>query len=121
MFQKDYLKRKIDIFFEELVLFLSKKPPKQEKKKKIAEFSQRYTQRDIAYFVNLPTKTIIAVCENKESLEIVAELLFHIADESVEIAKKTKEIFEHLDRISNEYSFDRNKKIGEINDLIKGF
>ena len=45
MIEKDYIKKKIDLFVKELVSLLSKEPPKEEKLKELALLAQKYTEK----------------------------------------------------------------------------
>lgn len=49
MFRKDYIKRQIDLFFQELTTLLSKKVAKEEKLKELAEMSERFTGSLLVY------------------------------------------------------------------------
>ena len=53
MIEKDYIKKKIDLFVKELVSLLSKEPPKEEKLKELALLSQKYTEISLISYIQI--------------------------------------------------------------------
>ena len=81
MIEKDYIKKKIDLFVKELVSLLSKEPPKEEKLKELALLAQKYTEKNLSYFLHSDTDTILlAYKTDTETFDIIAEILFQLPD-----------------------------------------
>ena len=113
MIEKDYLKRQIDLFFEELTALLSKKPAKEEQLKYLDYLAEKYTPHTLTYFINTPTETMLLAYKNSEdTLEIISELLFFFDDKAT--LQKTADIIKYLNRSSKEYSFRRNTHLQEL-------
>lgn len=65
---------------------------------------------------------------NAENLNILADILFEVADQSLEDANKNEvsiklfsmslEMYEYIEKSENIYSIDRNLKITKIKDLL---
>ncbi|GJH41578.1 hypothetical protein RCZ04_21280 [Capnocytophaga sp. HP1101] len=114
MIEKDYLKRQIDRFFEELTALLSKKPAKEEQLKQLNYLTEKYTPHTLTYFINTPTETILSAYKDSEdTLEIISEILFLSSDDKTTL-QKTADIIEYLNHNSKEYSFRRNNNLEEI-------
>ena len=47
MIEKDYIKRQIDLFFQELTALLSKKPANEIKLKELNYLSEKYTNHTL--------------------------------------------------------------------------
>ena len=113
MIEKDYLKRQIDLFFEELTALLSKKPAKEEQLKYLDYLAEKYTPHTLTYFINTHTDTILLAYKNREdTLEIISELLFFFDEKTT--LQKTADIIKYLNRSSKEYSFRRNTHLQEL-------
>ena len=107
MIEKDYLKRQIDRFFEELTALLNPKAAKEEK----------YTQHHLTYFFNTPTETLLSEYENDpEVLEIISELLLQSSNDPATL-QKTAHIIKYVDAVSKDFSFRRKNNLEKITAL----
>ncbi|MFJ1262727.1 hypothetical protein ACILDS_08510 [Capnocytophaga canis] len=75
MIEKDYLKKQIDLFFQELVAVLTKKTVKETRFKEISNLSEKYTQHGIDFFITSSFEEITASYgKDIETLDIIIEL-----------------------------------------------
>ena len=117
MIEKDYLKKQIDIFFEELTALLAKKPFKEEKLKHLEGYAEKYTRHHLTYFFHTPTETLLSEYENDpEALEIISELLLQSNNEPATL-QKTARIIKYVDVISKDFSFRRRNNLEKIKQL----
>ena len=117
MIEKDYLKRQIDRFFEELTALLNPKAAKEEERKQLELLTEKYTQHHLTYFLNTPTETLLSEYENDpEALEIISELLLQSSNEPT-ILQKTAHIIKYVDAISKDFSFRRKNNLEKIKQL----
>ncbi|WP_314202163.1 hypothetical protein [Capnocytophaga sputigena] len=117
MIEKDYLKKQIDLFFEELTALLAKKPFKEEKLKHLDLLAEKYTQHHLTYFFNTPTETLLSEYENDpEALEIISELLLQSNNEPATL-QKTAHIIKYVDAVSKDFSFRRKNNLEKITAL----
>ena len=116
MIEKDYLKRQIDRFFEELTALLNPKAAKEERKQ-LELLTEKYTQHHLTYFLNTPTETLLSEYENDpETLEIISELLLQSSNEPA-ILQKTAHIIKYVDAVSKDFSFRRKNNLEKITAL----
>lgn|GEM_PF-240212 len=114
MIEKDYLKRQIDRFFEELTALLNPKSAKEEERKHLDLLAEKYTQHHLTYFFNTPTETLLSEYENDpEALEIISELLLQSSNEPATL-QKTARIIKYVDAISKDFSFRRKNNLEKI-------
>ena len=120
MIEKDYIKKKIDLFVKELVSLLSKEPPKEEKLKELALLAQKYTEKNLSYFLHSDTDTILlAYKTDTETLDIIAEILFQLPDLNKDILYKIRDIIHYINRNSTDFSFQRNQNLTKIEALLR--
>lgn len=120
MIEKDYIKKKIDLFVKELVSLLSKEPPKEEKLKELASLAQKYTEKNLSYFLHSDTDTILlAYKTDTETLDIIAEILFQLPDLNKDILHKIRDIIHYINRNSTDFSFQRNQNLTKIEALLR--
>ena len=120
MIEKDYIKKKIDLFVKELVSLLSKEPPKEEKLKELALLAQKYTEKNLSYFLHSDTDTILlAYKTDTETLDIIAEILFQLPDLNNDILHKIRDIIHYINRNSTDFSFQRNQNLTKIEALLR--
>lgn len=118
MIERDYLKKQIDLFFQELVAVLTKRAVKETRLKEISNLSEKYTQHSIDFFITSSFEEIITICEgNIETLDIIIELLFQVKDESIEVVNKLEKIINYTNQNSPNYSFRRNEILTQINNI----
>ena len=111
MIEKDYLKRQIDRFFEELTDLLNPKSAKEEERKHLDLLAEKYTQHHLTYFFNTPTETLLSEYENDpEGLEIISEL----SSNEPATLQKTARIIKYVDAISKDFSFRRKNNLEKI-------
>ena len=116
MIEKDYLKKQIDRFFEELTALLNPKAAKEERKQ-LDLLTEKYTQHHLTYFLNTPTETLLSEYENDpETLEIISELLLQSSNEPA-ILQKTAHIIKYVDAVSKDFSFRRKNNLEKITAL----
>ena len=114
MIEKDYLKKQIDLFFEELTALLAKKPFKEEKLKHLEGYAEKYTRHTLTYFMNTPVEAIFLEYENDmNTLEIISELLLQSNNEPATL-QKTAHIIKYVDAISKDFSFRRKNNLEKI-------
>ena len=117
MIEKDYLKRQIDRFFEELTALLNPKAAKEEEGKQLELLTEKYTQHHLTYFLNTPTETLLSEYENDpEALEIISELLLQSTNEPATL-QKTAHIIKYVDAVSKDFSFRRKNNLEKITAL----
>ncbi|WP_212896082.1 hypothetical protein [Capnocytophaga canis] len=115
MIERDYLKKQIDLFFQELVAVLTKKTVKETRFKEISNLSEKYTQHGIDFFITSSFEEITASYgKDIETLDIIIELLFQMKDESIEIVDKLEKIINYTNQNSLNYSFRRNEILTQI-------
>ena len=114
MIEKDYIKRQIDLFFQELTALLSKKPTKEIKLKELNYLSEKYTNHTLTYFIDTPIENIIsAYKEEDDTLEIISELLLQI-ENNKEVLSKNIQLIEHINKVSTCFSFQRSSNLQKI-------
>lgn len=97
MIEKNYLKKQIDLFFEELTALLAKKPFKEEKLKHLEGYAEKYTRHTLTYFMNTPVEAIFLEYKNDvNTLEIISELLLQSSNEPATL-QKTARIIKYVD------------------------
>ena len=117
MIEKDYLKRHLDRFFEELTALLNPKAAKEEECKHLELLTEKYTQHHLTYFFNTPTETLLSEYENDpETLEIISELLLQSSNEPATL-QKTAHIIKYVDAVSKDFSFRRKNNLEKIKQL----
>ena len=100
MIEKDYIKRQIDLFFQELTALLSKKPAKEIKLKELNYLSEKYTNHT-------------AYKEEDDTLEIISELILQI-ENNKEVLSKNIQLIEHINKVSTCFSFQRSSNLQKI-------
>ena len=120
MIEKDYLKKQIDLFFEELTALLAKKPFKEEKLKHLEGYAEKYTRHTLTYFMNTPIEAIFLEYENDvNTLEIISELLLQTENE-IGVLQKAAKIIGRVDIVSKDFSFRRKENKERIaQEIIK--
>ncbi len=118
MIEKDYLKKQIDIFFEELTALLAKKPFKEEKLKHLEGYAEKYTRHTLTYFMNTPIEAIFLEYENDvNTLEIISELLLQTGNE-ITVLQKAAKIIGDVEIVSKDFSFRRKQNKERIEQEI---
>lgn len=118
MIEKDYLKKQIDIFFEELTALLAKKPFKEEKLKHLEGYAEKYTRHTLTYFMNTPVEAIFLEYENDvNTLEIISELLLQTGNE-ITVLQKAAKIIGDVEIVSKDFSFRRKQNKEHIEQEI---
>jgi hypothetical protein len=118
MIEKDYLKKQIDIFFEELTALLAKKPFKEEKLKHLEGYAEKYTRHTLTYFMNTPVEAIFLEYENDvNTLEIISELLLQTGNE-ITVLQKAAKIIGDVEIVSKDFSFRRKQNKERIEQEI---
>lgn len=114
MIEKDYIKRQIDLFFQELTALLSKKPVKEVKLKELNYLSEKYTNHTLTYFIDTPIENIIsAYKEDDDTLEIISELLLQI-ENNKEVLSKNIQLIEYINKVSTCFSIQRSSNLQKI-------
>ena len=111
MIEKDYIKRQIDLFFQELTALLSKKPVKEVKLKELNYLSEKYTNHTLTYFIDTPIENIISSYkEEDDTLKIISELLLQI-ENNKEVLSKNIQHREYINKVSTCFSFQRSSNL----------
>ncbi|ATA72172.1 hypothetical protein ACF3OB_10295 [Capnocytophaga canis] len=121
MFRKDYIKRQIDLFFQELANLLSKKVPKEEKLKELANMSERFTGNLLVHLQERSAEELVNTFENDlDTIEIISELLYHSEEENTKNnLLKVKSLLFYINQKSAAFSLNRDQKMQEIERKLK--
>lgn len=135
MFEKDYILRLLQQFFEDLSLFLSKKKEEDEASEKQEDYDwaslyDTYVG-DYAFCHTAQGDEILASfskyspSERLHRMEMIAELYFREAQFEKESAVKLSLqersllLWEYIDKHSDTYSMERVRRMGYIRSVIK--
>jgi hypothetical protein len=127
MLQKDYIMRLMSKFFEALALYLARKRKSGEGD--IETFYTNYFHPSKYYIDNTKEGVLNSLSEYPKDeeeyrMEMLAELLLQDAlerkdyDIKIDLLKKSLFLYERLDTLSTTYSFERKRKIQEIQGII---
>jgi hypothetical protein len=127
MLERDYILRLLNKFFENLSLYLDRKRKGEEDQ--IETFYTNYFHPSKFYIDNTKEEVLNSLSEYPKDeeeyrMEMLAELLCQDAlerkEESVKVnlLKKSLFLYERLDTLSSTYSFERKRKIQEIQGII---
>lgn len=134
MFEKDYILRLLQQFFEDLSLFLSKKKKEEEEHEKQEDYDwaslyDNYVG-DYAFCHTAPGDEILASfskyspSEQLYRMEMLAELYFRKAqlerDSAVRLSllERSLLLWEYIDKHSDTYSLQRVQRMGYIRGVI---
>lgn len=127
MLQRDYIMNLIRLFFEALGKFLRNKEGKDADilRPELNELYKRFLNEPRDYYYNLSVEEIIDSFTDEEKLyklEIVAELFYQDALIGKEVHQqllgKSLALFRYIDLNSDTFSFDRQRKVMEIESLL---
>jgi hypothetical protein len=128
MIERDYIMRLFYQFFEELALLLNKKK-KEEKISIIQKMFDTYFKDPNFYIQNDPVDILrsfdeMATTEKLCRIEMLAELLHQEAllkegEEKYSLLDKSLKLYGYVNDNSTTFSFDRLRRMKEINDEIK--
>ncbi|NDV58467.1 hypothetical protein D0T85_10170 [Bacteroides sp. 519] len=119
----------IQLFFEALAKFLRNKGGKDQEvlRRELDELYKTYLKQSRLDFNKMSVEEIVNSFNDDEKVfktEIVAELIYQdalVENEDNELLIKALGLFKYVDLISETFSVDRHRKIGEIEDLLKQY
>lgn len=126
MLHRDYIMRLIQLFFEALAKFIRNKEGKDPEilRPELDELYKNFLKHPRNFFKDFSVEEIINFFDNDEKLykiEIVAELFYQdamLGDPDKELLRKALSLFKYVDLNSDTFSFDRQRKTGEIEKLL---
>lgn len=126
MLHRDYIMRLIQLFFEALAKFIRNKEGKDPEilRPELDELYKNFLKHPRDFFKDFSVEEIINFFDNDEKLykiEIVAELFYQdamLGDPDKELLRKALSLFKYVDLNSDTFSFDRQRKTGEIEKLL---
>ncbi len=126
MLHRDYIMRLIQLFFEALAKFIRNKEGKDPEilRPELDELYKNFLKHPRDFFKDFSVEEIINFFDNDEKLykiEIVAELFYQdamLGDPDKELLRKALSLFRYVDLNSDTFSFDRQRKTGEIEMLL---
>lgn len=127
MLRRDYIMNLIRLFFEALGKFLRNKEGKDADilRPELNELYKRFLNEPRDYYYNLSVEEIIDSFTDEEKLyklEIVAELFYQDAligkEVNQQLLGKSLALFRYIDLNSDTFSFDRQRKVMEIESLL---
>jgi len=118
--------RLIQLFFEALAKFIRNKEGKDPEilRPELDELYKNFLKHPRNFFKDFSVEEIINFFDNDEKLykiEIVAELFYQdamLGDPDKELLRKALSLFKYVDLNSDTFSFDRQRKTGEIEKLL---
>lgn len=109
MIERDYIKRSIDRFLEELNAKLNS-ITSEEKEAFLSDISIRYFGLSILNFVNLSYDELIEKYNTKE-LELVVKLLSNYNESNIDLMNRCILLLNYIDKNSDIFSFERHNEI----------
>lgn len=127
MLQRDLIMRVIQMFFEALAKFLRNKEGKSQDvlRRELEDLYKTFLKQSRHDFHNMSVEEIVASFNDDERIfktEIVADLLYQdalVENEDRGVLTKALGLFKYVDLLSETFSIDRCRKIGEIESLLK--
>lgn len=129
MLQRDYIMRLMQLFMEALARFLRNKGGKtpQMLSDELDVLYKDFVKYPRHHFEDLSVEEIMNTFieeERMQKVEIVAELLFQEAllkeTPDKALLKKAMTLLKAVDLVSDTFSLERQRKIGEIESLLNG-
>ncbi|MCD7898838.1 MAG: hypothetical protein LUH22_02905 [Bacteroides sp.] len=129
MIHRDYIMRLLQLFFEALAKFIRNKEGKDPEilRPELEDLYKTYLKVPWDYYKDLTMEQIINSFDEDERLvkmEIVAELFYQDAlleDIDIVLLKKARDILKYVDLNSDTFSFDRQRKVSEIEDILQNY
>lgn len=126
MLQRDYIMRLIQLFFEALAKFLRKKENQTPDvlRPELDELYKTFLKYPRNHFKDMTIDEITDSFDEEEKLyklEIVAELFYQdalLGEVDKQLLEKSLALFRYVDLNGDVFSFDRNRKIGEIEAIL---
>lgn len=126
MLQRDYIMNLIQLFFEALAKFLRKKENQKPDvlRPELDELYKTFLKYPRDHFKEMSIDEIISSFNDEEKLyklEIVAELFYQdalLGEVDKQLLKKALALFRYVDLNGDVFSFDRNRKVGEIEEIL---
>ena len=126
MLQRDYIMRLIQLFFEALAKFLRNKENQKLDvlRPELDELYKTFLKYPRDHFKDMSIDEIINSFNDEEKLyklEIVAELFYQdalLGEVDRLLLEKSLALFRYVDLNGDVFSFDRNRKVGEITEIL---
>ncbi|MDL2213570.1 hypothetical protein LJC29_06345 [Bacteroides sp. OttesenSCG-928-N06] len=127
MLQRDLIMRVIQLFFEALARFLRNKEGKSPDilRRELDDLYKSFLKHPRGHFNDMSVEDILKSFIEEERIakgEIVAELIFQdalVENADRQLLVKALALFKQVDLMSETFSFDRQRKMMEIESLIK--
>ncbi|NDV82510.1 hypothetical protein [Bacteroides sp. 51] len=129
MLQRDYIMRLIQLFFEALAKFLRNKENQKPDvlRSELDELYKTFLKYPRDHFKAMSIDEIINSFNDEGKLyklEIVAELFYQdalLGEVDKLLLEKSLALFRYVDLNGDVFSFDRNRKVGEIEEILSQF
>lgn len=126
MLQRDYIMRLIQLFFEAVAKFVRSKEGKDQDtlRLELDNLYKTFLKYPRGHFSDKSIDEIIHSFNEEDALyriEIAAELIYQealLGGVNKPLLKKALALFEYVDLSGETFSFDRQRKVGEIKSLL---
>jgi len=137
MYEKDYIMRQIQEFFNALRKILrlidESKTKIEDINIQLNELYVKYFEKEKDFFYTNSVDTIISYFDNNiksldtiNKIKMLSELMYYSiiiekTDNKIDLLKKVLQFYEYIENCSNSFSIEQNNRIKKIMELINKF